>query len=115
MGLSSAVVCMKPTNSQSQGGDSGPLDYYNGVQLHVHAPTPTSNLADVQNISDDVLRDLGQRFSPGDVDGVGGQSAGCETLWSGGEIFGLSYSQPGAGLVGAGAVLRNALVDGLVF
>lgn len=78
------------------------------------ASIPTSNLADVQNVSDDVLRDLGWRFSPGNVDGVGGQGAGCQTLWSSGEIFGLSYSQPGAGLVGAGAVLRNALVDSLI-
>lgn len=68
----------------------------------------------MQNVSDDVLRDLGRRFSPGHVDGVGGQSAGRQTLWSSREIFGLSHSQPGAGLVGAGAVLRDALVDGLV-
>lgn len=101
---------MKPRTPQSQGGDCGPLRWFTALL----ASTPTSDLADVQNISDDVLRDLGWRFSPGHVDGVGGQSVGRQTLWSSGEIFGLSYSQPGAGLVGAGAVLRNALIDGLV-
>lgn len=78
------------------------------------APTPTSNFADVQNVSNDVLRDLGWRFPPGHVDGVGGQSASCQTFWSSREIFGLGYSQPCAGLVGTGTVFRNALVDGLV-
>lgn len=78
------------------------------------APTPTSDLADVQDVSDDVLSDLGGRLYPGDVDGVSGQGAGRQALRSSGEILGLSHSQPGAGLVGAGAVLRDALIDGLV-
>lgn len=78
------------------------------------AGTPTSNFADVQNVSNDVLRNLGRRFSPGYVDGAGGQSTGRQTFWSSREIFGLGYCQPGTGLVGASAVFRNALVDGLV-
>lgn len=78
------------------------------------APTPTSDLADVQDVSDDVLGDLGGRLSPGDVDGVSGHGAGRQALRSSGEILGLSHGQSGAGLVGAGAVLRDALIDGFV-
>lgn len=78
------------------------------------ASTPTSDLADVQDVSDDVLSDLGGRLCPGDVDGVGGHGAGRQALRSSGEVLGLSHRQPSAGLVGTGAVLRNALVDGLV-
>lgn len=75
---------------------------------------PTSNLADVQDISNDALSDVGERLAPCDLQGVGGQHAGCEALWSGGQVFSLGHSQTGAGLVGAGAVLGNALVDGLI-
>lgn len=48
------------------------------------------------------------------MDGVGGQSAGRQALRSSGEILGLSHGQAGAGLVGTCAVLRDALVNGLV-
>ncbi len=76
--------------------------------------TPTSYLADVQDVSDDALGDVGGRLMPCDLQGVGGQCAGCEALWSAGQIFGLSHSQTGAGLVGACTVLGDALVDGFI-
>lgn len=44
--------------------------------------TPTSYLTDVQDIADDVLRDFSEGLSPGDMEGVSGQGAGCEALWS---------------------------------
>lgn len=77
--------------------------------------TFTSDLADMQDISNDTVSDVGERFTPCDVQGVGGQHAGCEALWSSRQIFSLGHSQTGTSLVGASTVLCDALVDGLIF
>lgn len=74
----------------------------------------TSYFADVQDISDDVVSDIGGWLSPCDLQGVGGQRAGCEALRGAGQVFRLGHGQTGAGLVGACAVLCDALVDGLI-
>lgn len=76
--------------------------------------TLTSNLADVQDISDDAVGDVGRWFPPCDLQGVGGERAGSEALRGGGQVFSLGHGQTGAGLVGACTVLGDALVDGLI-
>lgn len=76
--------------------------------------TLTSYLADVQDVANDTFSDIGGRLSPCDLQGVGGQSTGCEALGGSGQIFSLGHSQTGTSLVGAGTVLSNALVDGLI-
>lgn len=76
--------------------------------------TLTSYLADVQDISDDAVGDVGRRLGPCDLQDVGGQHTSCEPLWGGRQVFSLGYSQTGAGLVGACTVLSDALVDGLI-
>lgn len=74
----------------------------------------TSYLSDVQDVSDDAVSDVGGRLAPCDLQGVGGQDAGCEASGGGRQVFRLGNSQTGAGLVGPGTVLGNALIDGLI-
>lgn len=73
-----------------------------------------SCLADVQDITDDAFGDVGRRLIPCDLERDGGQRTGSEAFGGGGEVFALDHSQAGAGLVGPGAVLSDALIDGLV-
>lgn len=74
----------------------------------------TSNPADVQDVSDDAVGDVGGRLGPRDLQGAGGQAAGRQALWGRGQVFGVGHGQTGAGLVGSGAVFGYALVDGLI-
>ncbi len=76
--------------------------------------TLTSYLADVQDISNDAVSDVGGWLSPCDLQGVSGQYTGCEALRGARHVFSLGHGQAGAGLVGAGTVLGDALVDGLI-
>lgn len=80
----------------------------------VCAVTLTSYLADVQDISDDAVGDIGGWFPPGDVQGVGGQRGGCEPLRGRWQIFNHGDGQTSAGLVSTGTVLCNALIDGFI-
>lgn len=77
--------------------------------------TLTSYLADVQHVADDALSDVGGRLVPADLQGVRGHGFGREASWGIGQILTLRHGQAGAGLVGTGTVLGNALVDSLVF
>lgn len=76
--------------------------------------TLTPHLADVQDVSNDAVGDFGRRLVPSDLQGVGGQGIGCEALGGSRQIFRMGHSQPGAGLIGAGAVFCDALVNGLI-
>lgn len=73
----------------------------------------TCGFADVQHVADDVLCvQLGLR--PGHLDGGGGQGLGLQVGGHARQPVGLEHREASAGLRGAGAVLRNTLVDGLV-
>lgn len=74
----------------------------------------TSYPADVQHISDDAVSGVGGRFLPGDLQSAGGKGRGPEPLRGRREVLDLGHGQTSAGLVGPGAVLCDALVDGLV-
>ena len=67
----------------------------------------------MQNVSNDVLCVL-VGFSPGDLDGGGGQGMGLHLAGGAGEPVGPQHRQPGASLGRASTVLSNALVDRLV-
>lgn len=69
--------------------------------------------ADVEHVADDVLSVL-PGLLPGHLDGGGGQRLGPHVGRHAGQAVGPEDREAGAGLRGAGAVLRNALVDGLV-
>lgn len=76
--------------------------------------TLTPNLADVQDISNDTVSNVGNWLPPGNMHGIIWQHSDSEALRSSGQVFRLDYRQTGAGLVGASAVFCDALVNGLV-
>lgn len=67
----------------------------------------------MEHITDDVLSVLAGLL-PGHLDGGGGQRLGMHAGRHAGQAVGPEDREAGAGLRGAGTVLRNALVDGLV-
>lgn len=68
----------------------------------------------MQHISDYLLADSLRRLIPGQLQAVGAQGRGLEPSGGFGQLGPLADGEAGAGLVGAGAVLGDALVDGLV-
>lgn len=69
--------------------------------------------ADVEHVTDDLLGVL-VGLPPEHLDGGGRQRLGLHLRGHAGQAVGPEDGQAGAGLRGAGAVLRDALVDGLV-
>ena len=67
----------------------------------------------MQHVADDVLCVL-LRLLPGHLDGAGRQRLGPHLCGGPGEPVGPQHGEAGAGLRGAGAVLGDALVDGVV-
>lgn len=74
----------------------------------------TSKPSDVQDVSDDVLAGASCWLLPGQLQAAGAEGRDLEALRGLREIRSWAKGQAGAGLVGARAVLRDALVDGLV-
>lgn len=74
----------------------------------------TAEAADVHHIANDLLADVLGRLFPGQLQAAGAQRHRPQTGRSLGQFGPLAEGQPSAGLVGAGAVLGDALVDGLV-
>lgn len=67
----------------------------------------------MENITDDVLSVL-FGLPPGHLDGGGGEGLGLHVGGDTGQSVRPEHGEAGAGLCGAGSVLSNALVDGLV-
>lgn len=68
----------------------------------------------MQDVSDDVAAGVSGRLVPGQLEAAGaegGDLQACGRLW---KVRPRAEGEAGAGLVGAGAVLCDALVDGLV-
>lgn len=68
----------------------------------------------MEHIADDAVGDLYGRLDPGKLQGAGGEGGGREALGGVGQILGQGQGQTGASLVGAGHVLSDTLVDGLI-
>lgn len=67
----------------------------------------------MEHVTDDLLGVL-IRLLPGHLDGGGRERLGLNASGHAGQAVGPEDRETGAGLRGAGAVLRNTLVDGLV-
>ena len=67
----------------------------------------------MQHVADDVLCVV-LRLLPGHLDGAGRQRLGPHHCGGPGEPVGPQHGEAGAGLRGAGAVLGDALVDGVI-
>lgn len=74
----------------------------------------TSQSSDVQDVSYDLLADLLCGLFPGQLQTAGAQGQSLEAGGGLGQLGPLADGEAGAGLVGAGAVLCDALIDGLV-
>ena len=74
----------------------------------------TAHLTNLQHIANDGVGDFGCGLAPGDVKSHVGHSTRPETLGGDREVLHAGHSQPRTGLVGARAVLCDALIDGLV-
>lgn len=69
----------------------------------------------MKDVSDDLLAGLRFWSVPGELQAGGAQGRRSEPGGGLGKLGPLDDGEPGAGLVGTGAVLGDALVDGLVF
>lgn len=67
----------------------------------------------MQNVSDDLLVGVGRLF-PGQLQAAGAEGRGLEAGGGLGQLGSLADGEAGAGLVGAGTVLSDALIYGLV-
>ena len=74
----------------------------------------TSQPSDVQDVSYDLLADRLCGLFPGQLQAAGAQGQSLEAGGGLGQLGPLADGEAGAGLVGAGAVLCDALIDGLV-
>lgn len=74
--------------------------------------TPQS--ADVQDVSYNLLADALRRLLPGQLQAAGAEGRGLEPGGGLRQLRPLADGEAGAGLVGASAVLCDALIDGLV-
>lgn len=74
----------------------------------------TPQPSDVQDVSDDGLAAALRRLVPGQLEAAGAEGRGPEPGGGLRQLGPLADGETGAGLVGAGAVLSDALVDGLV-
>lgn len=77
-------------------------------------PPLTSQSPNVQHVSNDVAADVLVWGVPGQVQGAGAERCGPETSGGLGQVGSLADGEPGAGLVGAGTVLSDALINGLI-
>lgn len=68
----------------------------------------------MQHVTDDVLADVVFWLVPDELQAAGAEGRGLQTARRLGQLSALAEGQAGAGLVGAGAVFSDALVDGLV-
>lgn len=78
-------------------------------------PPLTSQSPDVQDVSDDQLAGVLVRGVPGQVQGAGAERCGPQTGGGLRQVGSLVDGEAGTGLVGPGAVLSDALINGLVF
>lgn len=74
----------------------------------------TSKSADVQDVSYNLLADVILWLLPGQLQATGAEGQGLEPVRGLGQLRPLTDGEAGAGLVGAGTVLCDALIDGLV-
>lgn len=74
--------------------------------------TPQS--PDVQHIADDLLADVLRRLVPGQLEAAGAEGCGPEASGGLGQLRPLADGETSTGLVGAGAIFSDALIDGLV-
>lgn len=74
----------------------------------------TSKSSDVQDVSYDLLAAVLCRLIPGQLQAAGAEGGGLEARGGLRQFGPLADGESGAGLVGAGAVLCDALIDGLV-
>ncbi len=68
----------------------------------------------MQDVSYDLLADVLCRLFPGQLQAAGAEGHGLEASGRLRQLRSMADSEAGAGLVGAGTVLCNALIDGLV-
>lgn len=74
----------------------------------------TTDLADVQHVSNYAICDLGRWLRPGHLQRGTGERGGFETFRDIRQLFSQRDRQACASLVGASAVLGDTLVDSLV-
>lgn len=74
----------------------------------------TSESPNVQDVSDNLLADVLRWLLPGQLQAAGAEGRGLQAGRGLGQLGPLANGEAGAGLVGAGAVFRDALIDGLV-
>ncbi len=75
----------------------------------------TAQFADVQHVSDDSVHHMLFRLPPAHLQGSGGERCDRQILRGFWEIGRRRDSETSASLVGPCAVLRDALIDGLIF
>lgn len=80
-----------------------------------HVRALTANFADVEHVADDAIGDLYGWLGPGKLQGGVGEGGGAQALRRVRQVFSQWHGQAGTGLVGTGAVLSDALVDGFIF
>lgn len=68
----------------------------------------------MQDISYNLLADMRCRLFPGQLQSAGAEGRGPEAGGGLGQLGPLADGEAGTGLVGAGTVLCDALIDGLV-
>lgn len=68
----------------------------------------------MQDVSYDLLADVILWLLPGQLQATGAEGQGLEPVGGLGQLGPLTDGEAGAGLVGAGTVLCDALIDGLV-
>lgn len=68
----------------------------------------------MHHVTDDLPADILCRLIPGQLQAAGAERHRPEPSWGLGQLGPLANGEAGAGLVGAGAVLCDALIDSLI-